>query len=168
MGQLADASLRRLQADLRLHHPRHEWIVGRLSGPRALVQAAEDEGVDALQAGFQRAEDEQPGMAERPGLDGLAGGKRHHDVDPLRAVGFHLAIGRHHFAQHGRQRIARFGRPERRKVALLVGNHRFQSSPGAFGPFRQCEAGRQPPILRTASEQGASQRFGREPHTIGK
>ncbi len=59
-------------------------------------------------------------MAQCPGLDRLARGKRGHDVDPLRPVRFKLAIGIDDLLQEACERIAGLAGPERSQVAALV------------------------------------------------
>ena len=135
MRQLTDPPLRRLQADLGLHRPRQEGIVGGLARPGAFVQAAENSEIDALQARFQRAEDEHAGMAHGPRLDRLARRQRRHDVDPLRPVRVSWPSVSMTSRSRRRQRIAGFTGPERGKAAVLVDGDGLQARPVSFRPF---------------------------------
>ncbi len=53
----ADAALGRIEAEVAAHRPAQPGIAARLGRPGALVEAAEHDAIDALQARFQRAED---------------------------------------------------------------------------------------------------------------
>src|SRR3546814_10370360 len=63
MGGLAEAAFRRRQAELFAHRPAEPGIFLGLWRPGALVEAAEDDAVGLLQAGFEQAPDEQARMA---------------------------------------------------------------------------------------------------------
>jgi len=121
MRQLPDSPLGGLEPHLRLHRARQEGIVDRLSGPGALVQPAEDHRVDGLQPRLERAEDEDARMAEGAGLDRFAGCQRLDDIDPLRPVRLHLAVGLDDLSQQSCQAFAGLARPERREIARRIG-----------------------------------------------
>ena len=65
MGGDADRPLGQRDAEFLAHLARHPRVVGRRAGPGALVEAAEDHEVGALQPCLQQAPDEKPWMATK-------------------------------------------------------------------------------------------------------
>ncbi len=68
VGGKADAAFGRRQADLGAHGARQPGVGAGLGRPDAFVEAAEDDEIDRLQAGFERPPDLDPRLgADRPG-----------------------------------------------------------------------------------------------------
>src|SRR5690606_36609573 len=120
VAELADPSFRRSEADTHLHDAGEEGVVLRLSRPGAFVEPADHHGVDALQARFERAEDEDARMAHGARLDAFAGRQSLDDVAPLRPVGLDLPVRLDHALEEVRQAVAGLAGPEGSKVAVLV------------------------------------------------
>ena len=115
----ADAPLRRLQVDAGLHQPRHEAIAFRLARPDTLVQPADDQCVDVLQACFQRPPDGDVAVAALCRLDRFGRHKRVHDVRPFIGGERERRGGGDEAAQHLRQSFAGVAGVKLTKTAIV-------------------------------------------------
>ena len=67
-----DTPFRQRQAEMPAHRPSHPWIALRFRRPRAIVQAAEDDKVGALQTRLKRSQYRKPRVFAVARTDGSA------------------------------------------------------------------------------------------------
>ncbi len=113
----ADAAFRRLEVDARLHDARHEAVGLGAARPAALVQPAQHQRVDRLQARFERPPDGDAAVASGRRLDHLRGDQRAENVRPLRSREVQRGGGGQNLAQETGEFLAGVFRVELGEIA---------------------------------------------------
>jgi len=122
----ADPALRRLQLETALHQARHEAVGFGLARPDPLVEPADDEHVDGLQPGLQRAPDGDAAVGSRRRLDDLGGNEGGDDVGPVSCVDLELGRRSDERAQEIGEFLAGVAVEEAVEAACLIARECFE------------------------------------------